>query len=76
MNNDDLRKLIQENFDGAEVTAEGDGYHHTLKVISLAFTGLSKVKRQQLIYQALHEHITSGELHAISIQALTPQENT
>ena len=43
-------------------------------VVSEAFAGLSPVKKQQMVYAPLNEHITSGELHALTIKAYTPAE--
>jgi acid stress-induced BolA-like protein IbaG/YrbA len=44
-------------------------------LVSEAFSGLSRVKRQQLVYSFLNEKINSGEIHAVSMKCLTPEEN-
>jgi len=44
------------------------------RVVAESFTGLSTVKRHQLVYAALQEHIQSGAIHALTIKALTPDE--
>ena len=46
-----------------------------LMLVSEAFSGLSRVKRQQLVYSFLNEKINSGEIHAVSMKCLTPEEN-
>ncbi|MGB0847062.1 MAG: BolA/IbaG family iron-sulfur metabolism protein [Thiolinea sp.] len=35
---------------------------------------MSKVKRHQKVYAAVSAAITSGELHALTITAVTPEE--
>jgi len=60
---------------GADVAVGGDGYHIDLTVVSDAFEGLSRVKRQQLVYGVLADVIRSGALHAVNIQARTPAES-
>lgn len=60
---------------GADVAVGGDGYHIDLTVVSDAFEGLNRVKRQQLVYGVLADVIRSGALHAVNIRARTVAEN-
>lgn len=46
--------------------------HFKLVIVSDDFTGMTKVKRHQLIYQILVE--TMKKIHALSIQAFTIEE--
>ena len=74
ISNETVEKLITSAIPGAEVTVSGDGYKYETTVISQAFEGLNKVKRHQLVYAAVNSAITSGELHALTITALTTEE--
>lgn len=74
ISNEAAEALILKGIEGANVTVTGDGYKYETTVISSAFEGLSKVKRHQRVYAAVNEAITSGELHALTITALTPEE--
>jgi acid stress-induced BolA-like protein IbaG/YrbA len=74
ISNEAVEKLINDAMLGAKVTVSGDGYKYETTVVSPAFTDLSKVKRHQLVYAAVNSAITSGELHALTITALTPEE--
>lgn len=74
ISNEAVEKLITDAMTEAEVTVSGDGYKYETTVISSTFTDLSKVKRHQLVYAAVNSAITSGELHALTISALTPKE--
>lgn len=75
ISNEAVEALISNAFDDVEVTVSGDGYKYETTVVSPAFADLSKVKRHQLVYKAVNEAIISGELHALTITALTPEES-
>lgn len=49
------------------------GGHFNVTIVSAAFTGKSLLQRHRLIYDALGETMRR-EIHALSIQALTPDE--
>lgn len=74
MQPEEIRQLVAAAMPEADVSVGGDGYHHELQVVSDVFDGLSRVKRQQLVYGHLSEVIRSGALHAVNVRALTPAE--
>ena len=74
ISNDDVIKIITDQIPDAKITVEGDGYKYMATVISEAFKGLNTMKRHQLVYAALNDVITSGELHALTIKAYTADE--
>lgn len=49
------------------------GGHFSVFIVSEAFAGLSPIKRHRLVYQAAAELLPSA-IHALSIQAKTPEE--
>jgi BolA family transcriptional regulator, general stress-responsive regulator len=51
----------------------GGQTHYRLTLVSTAFDGLSRVARQRLVYQSLHEEFETG-LHALSLDLKTPSE--
>lgn len=52
--------------------ASGAG-HFSVMIVSGKFTGQNLVQRHRLVYQAVSD-MMPGEIHALSIQALTPEE--
>ena len=56
------------------VAVQGDGQHFEAVIVSAEFAGLSRVKRQQCINAILKARFDSGELHALSMKTLTPEE--
>jgi BolA protein len=51
----------------------GGDSHFTLEIVSQRFTGLSRVARHRLIYEALGDAFEQG-LHALRIDAKAPGE--
>lgn len=74
ISNEDVANLIGANFPGAKIDVTGDGYKYEATVISELFEGLTTVKRQQAVYASVNSAITSGNLHALTIIAKTPDE--
>lgn len=66
--------LVQAHVPDAEVEIHADGNHFQVAVTSPAFTGLNRVRRQQLVYEAIGELIRDGSVHAVTIRAVTPEE--
>ncbi|AKK20321.1 BolA family transcriptional regulator [Candidatus Liberibacter africanus] len=57
----------QPQFNGLGTT------HIRIKIISTQFTGMSRILRHRKIYELLHPEIKK-ELHALSIEAFSPDE--
>lgn len=74
MDSDGLKSLLQTAFPEADVTVSGGAGRFELAVVDAAFVGLNRVKRQQRVYKALGDVITSGAVHAVTIVARTPEE--
>jgi len=50
-----------------------DGGHYLLTLVSPHFSGCGTMQRHRLIYEALGP-MMRGEIHALSIKALAPEE--
>jgi stress-induced morphogen len=50
-----------------------DNTHFSARVVAREFTGQRSVARHQLVYRALGA-LMGREIHALSIEALTPEE--
>ena len=71
---EDIEARLREELQAAEVTVDGAGNRFEIDVVSDEFEGLSRVKRQQLVYAAIDDLIASGAIHAVTIKAATPAE--
>jgi acid stress-induced BolA-like protein IbaG/YrbA len=59
---------------GAAVRVESDdNTHFASQIVAEQFVGLRPIARHQLIYKALGA-LMGREIHALSIEALTPEE--
>jgi acid stress-induced BolA-like protein IbaG/YrbA len=68
--------LIRKSLPGATVEVRsGDNVHFDSRIVSAAFAGKRPLQRHQLVYGALGE-LMGGEIHALSIEALTPEESS
>ena len=56
------------------ISIDGDGHHFAALIVSREFAGMNRVKRQQRVYQTIRDKLDTGELHALSMQTLTPEE--
>ena len=69
-----MHEQLAEGLVGAVVTVSGGGGRYQVDAVSADFAGLSAVKRQQAVYRCINDLIRAGTVHAVSIQAKTPEE--
>ncbi|MCG8670684.1 MAG: BolA/IbaG family iron-sulfur metabolism protein [Pseudomonadales bacterium] len=74
MDASDIKTLIENGIENAEVHVQLDGNKCHAIVVSEAFDGVRSVKKQQMVYGCLNHLISSGELHAVTMQTHTPEE--
>ena len=69
-----VAELIRAGLPGATVQVESDdNTHFASRVVASQFTGLRPIARHQLVYKTLGK-LVGHEIHALSIEALTPDE--
>ena len=74
MNPAEIEQLILAGLPGSQVRVlSDDGSHFEAVVVTEAFEGKRSLQRHQMIYKTLGE-LVGGEIHALSIQAMTPSE--
>ncbi len=67
---DEVRRACRNGDRAIEVTAQGDASRMEIVVVSPAFEGVSRVRKQQIVYAAIAELIRDGALHAVTIRAV------
>ncbi len=72
-NPDYIKQAIEAGLACDHVEVDGDGQHFQAVIVSRAFEGLSRIRRHQLVYGALGDRMRE-EIHALSMQTLTPAE--
>ena len=69
-----IRDAIAASLACSVLEVDGDGQHFQARIVSAAFEGQSRIKRHQIVYAALGDRMRS-EIHALSMQTLTPEEH-
>ena len=84
---DTIHRKLSKTFAPAEVIVKDDSARHaghsgarpggethfTVKIVSPAFTGLSRVERQRRVYAVLADEL-NGQVHALALTTLAPNE--
>ncbi|HFC91661.1 MAG TPA: BolA/IbaG family iron-sulfur metabolism protein [Leucothrix mucor] len=73
ISNEAVAELILKAMPDAQVDVTGDGYKYQANVISASFEGLNTLKKHQMVYAAVDSAISSGDLHALTINASVPE---
>ncbi len=70
----EVKQIIESQLEGCSVYPAGEGCDFQVTVVGDLFAGLTPVKKQQLVYQCLQQHIASGAIHALTIKTYTPEQ--
>ena len=70
-----IKDIIESSLKGSIANVDGSEGKYTAKIIYDGFDNLNTVGRHKIVYKTLDEYIKSGELHAISMETLTTNEN-
>lgn len=70
-----ITTLLEAELTDCQVSVEGGDGKYLVTVIGDVFEGLNAVKRQQAIYKILNDHITSGAIHAVTMNLMTVSES-
>ena len=74
MQPEEIKRLIESGIPGSTAQVTGpDGTHFEAVIVSEQFTGKNMVQQHQLVYRALGERM-GREIHALSMQTLTPEQ--
>jgi acid stress-induced BolA-like protein IbaG/YrbA len=74
MNPEDVKVLLENAMPGCEFQVASEGSHFNIIAVGDMFEGKRAVQRQQLIYAALQQEISSGAMHAVNMKIFTPAE--
>ncbi len=70
---DPIKLSLEGGMPCEHVEVTGDGAHFEAIIVSTAFAGLSRIRQHQLVYAALGDRMRE-EIHALSMQTLTPEQ--
>ena len=74
MNPLQIQQLIEAGLPGARAQVDGaDGVHFEAMVVSESFRGKLPLARHRMVYATLGGRM-GGEIHALALRTLTPEE--
>jgi BolA protein len=73
LDGDPVEVVDESHLHAGHAGARDGGGHFRALVVSQRFRGANRVERQRLVYAALASEMGS-EIHALSMQTLTPEE--
>jgi acid stress-induced BolA-like protein IbaG/YrbA len=68
-----IKSWIEDGLACEHVAVQGDGHHFEAVIVSATFRERSRVQRHQQVYAVLGARM-GAEIHALSMQTLTPEE--
>ena len=74
MNDQELITRIKGLYPDAEISVAGENCSFEVNVTSPAFAEMKSLQRQRSILTLFNTEIASGELHALTVKAATPEE--
>ena len=77
MLNEDVKKRIESGLAQSQVYVtefSGGTDHYSVVVVTDAFSGVPLLKRHRMVLDLFQAEIGTGEVHALSIKAYTPDQ--
>jgi stress-induced morphogen len=77
MTTDQIQQRILGTYSDAHVEVgdmTGTSDHIQVLVVTEKFQGQSRIQRQRMVMDIFQTELKSGEIHALTIRAITPQE--
>ncbi|CAG0911941.1 unnamed protein product [Cyprideis torosa] len=74
MTPEEVKAHIEAGLTDCTAIISGEGCNLGATVISPDFEGMSMIKEHKAVYKLVNDYIASGELHALTIKAYTPEE--
>jgi len=77
MTPDELKGKIEELAPKTTVEVQdltGTQNHYQASIVSPIFSGKSTIERHRLVNEILSTELNSGEVHALTLKTLTPEE--
>jgi acid stress-induced BolA-like protein IbaG/YrbA len=72
---DVITKILSEGIKYNKLLVEGSESKYEVQIVSDIFDNKSTIQRHKMIYALLDSYIKTGEIHALTIKAMTPGES-
>ncbi len=75
MMKDMITNVLSKEIEYDKLIVEGSESKYEVKIVSDVFNGKSMIQRHKIIYALLDSYIKTGEIHALTIKAMTISES-
>tara|TARA_B100001564_G_scaffold342767_1_gene338703 strand:- start:135 stop:365 length:231 start_codon:yes stop_codon:yes gene_type:complete len=72
---DVITKVLSEGIEYDKIFVEGSESKYEVQIVSDIFEDKSTIQRHKIIYALLDQYIKTGEIHALTIKAMTISES-
>ena len=72
---DAITDIISKGIEFDDLSVEGSESKYTVRIVSDVFKDKSTIQRHKMIYALLDGYIKTGEIHALTIKAMTLDES-
>jgi acid stress-induced BolA-like protein IbaG/YrbA len=72
---DVITKILSGEIKYDKLTVEGSESKYEVQIVSDVFENKSTIQRHKIIYSLLDSYIKTGEIHALTIKAMTLSES-
>ena len=72
---DAITDIISKGIEFDDLSVEGSESKYTVRIVSDVFKDKSTIQRHKMIYALLDRYIKTGEIHALTIKAMTLDES-
>ena len=70
----EVEAIVQAAMPEAQIDVSGEECSFTLSIISAGFEGQNLMQRQKGVLALFEQQLKSGQLHALTIKAYTPEQ--
>ncbi|MBL4832592.1 MAG: BolA/IbaG family iron-sulfur metabolism protein [Pseudomonas sp.] len=74
MTRDEIMARVAAAYSRAQVSIDGADCNFSIAIVADEFSGLRPVQRQQAVLKLFADVLATGELHAMTVSAKTPDE--
>ena len=72
---DAITDIISKGIEFDDLSVDGSESKYTVRIVSDVFKDKSTIQRHKMIYALLDGYIKTGEIHALTIKAMTLDES-
>lgn len=72
---DEITSALEKGMKFYDLSVEGSESKYTVSIKSDEFIGKSTIQRHKMVYALLNDYIKTGEIHALTIKAMSPDES-